>query len=163
MRPKIGLFQQAFHNAFPIAGRNSFSGAGTPPGGHASRNGLDRGNGLICRGFGGPTPSRMADVTDGTSNTFAVGEVLPGLNSRTWWWHFNGTTATCGIPLNFYIDYKPSSTGDWGRNYGFNSRHTGGGQFGMTDGSVRFVSENINRDIYHGAATISGGEVLGEF
>lgn len=43
------------------------------------------------------------------------------------------------------------------------SRHTGGAQFTLADGSVRFVSENVDRQLYRGLMTIQGGEVIGEF
>jgi hypothetical protein len=33
----------------------------------------------------------------------------------------------------------------------------------MTDGAVKFISENIDMNVYRGLATIDGGEVLGEF
>jgi len=43
------------------------------------------------------------------------------------------------------------------------SRHTGGVNVVMGDGSVRFVSENVYPPIWQGLATIGGGESLGEF
>ena len=43
------------------------------------------------------------------------------------------------------------------------SAHVGGVQSGLVDGSVRFVSENIDLTIWRGLATRSGGEVIGEF
>jgi prepilin-type N-terminal cleavage/methylation domain-containing protein len=43
------------------------------------------------------------------------------------------------------------------------SRHTGGVQSAMGDGSVRFISQNINLGVWQGSATSQGGEVLGEF
>lgn len=43
------------------------------------------------------------------------------------------------------------------------SAHTGGAQFTMGDGSVRFLSENIDINIYALLHYISDGEVIGEF
>ncbi|MFO0063687.1 MAG: H-X9-DG-CTERM domain-containing protein, partial [Planctomyces sp.] len=43
------------------------------------------------------------------------------------------------------------------------SYHTGGAQFCMADGSVRFVSENISMTTYRRLATRDGGEIIGEF
>ncbi|MCA9057847.1 MAG: DUF1559 domain-containing protein, partial [Planctomycetaceae bacterium] len=43
------------------------------------------------------------------------------------------------------------------------SRHTGGAQFAMCDGSVRFVSDNVDRALYRGLLTINGGEVIGDY
>ena len=108
--------------------------------------------------------TRMRDITDGTTNTFAVGEALPGRCSHTWWYWFNGTTATCSVPLNYYSLNTAIAPGTWGDNYSFASLHTGGGHFAMADGSVKFVSENIDLSLYRGLASINGNELstLGE-
>ena len=131
-----------------------------------NNNGLDNGNGLICRNGGNNQAmmTRMRDITDGTTNTFAVGEALPGRCTHNWWYWFNGTTATCSVPLNYYSLNTAITTGDWGNNYSFASLHTGGGHFTMADGSVRFVSENIDLSLYRDLASINGNELstLGE-
>jgi prepilin-type N-terminal cleavage/methylation domain-containing protein len=129
-------------------------------------NGLDRGNGIICRN--GDTQNQnyhdFSFVTDGTANTFAIGEAVPRWCTHSWWWWFNGSTATCGVPLN----YKPASvlTGsqslegnwdDWVNNYSFMSRHPTGGQFGMCDGAVKFVPDSIDFTTYKRLATCAGG------
>jgi len=43
------------------------------------------------------------------------------------------------------------------------SMHPGGVQLALCDGSVQFISENINLEIWRALATRSGGEVVGEF
>jgi prepilin-type N-terminal cleavage/methylation domain-containing protein len=43
------------------------------------------------------------------------------------------------------------------------SRHTGGVQVALGDGSVRFISENINGPTYNALASRAGNEVVGEF
>jgi prepilin-type N-terminal cleavage/methylation domain-containing protein len=130
-----------------------------------SDNGLDAGNGWMCRNnrAAGPLVTRMRDITDGTSNTLFVGEALPGRSNHSTWYYFNHTTATCSVPLNHYQRNQSITVGDWGNNYSFASQHIGGGQFLMGDGAVKFVSENIDLQLYRNAATIDGGEVLGEF
>ena len=130
-----------------------------------SNNGLDAGNGWMCRNnrAGGPLVTRMRDLTDGTSNVLFVGEALPGRCSHSTWYWFNHTTATCAIPLNYYQKNLTIPASDWPTNYSFASAHTGGGQFLLGDGAVKFVSENIDLQLYRRAATIDGGEVLGEF
>ena len=114
------------------------------------------------RGASGPFTTKMRDITDGTSNTLFVGEALPGRCSHSTWYFFNHTTATCAIPLNYYQKNLTIPASDWPTNYSFASAHTGGGQFLMGDGAVKFISENIDLQLYRNAATISGGEVLGE-
>ncbi|WP_237229124.1 DUF1559 domain-containing protein [Rubinisphaera sp. JC750] len=48
-----------------------------------------------------------------------------------------------------------------GRTFG--SMHKGGAQFLLTDGSVHFLSENIDLGIYQNLAIRNDGQVLGEF
>ncbi|MCA8983753.1 MAG: DUF1559 domain-containing protein [Planctomycetaceae bacterium] len=43
------------------------------------------------------------------------------------------------------------------------SWHKGGAQAGMCDGSVRFISENIDHVIWQALSTRSGGEVIGDY
>ena len=45
----------------------------------------------------------------------------------------------------------------------FGSYHVGGAQYTLTDGSVRFISENIDLGVYRALGTRGGGEVVGEF
>ncbi|QDT40551.1 putative major pilin subunit [Gimesia alba] len=126
-------------------------------------NGLDWGNGFMCRnGSSKVNVTRIRDVTDGLSTTFAAGEALPRECTHNWWWWFNGSTANCAVPLNHYIN-NTYSAGDWPQNYSFASQHEGGAHFLMGDGAVRFVSENIDLGTYRALASIQGGETIGEF
>jgi prepilin-type N-terminal cleavage/methylation domain-containing protein/prepilin-type processing-associated H-X9-DG protein len=123
-----------------------------------SANGLDEGNGIICRNGANRADAwtPMSAVKDGTSNTFAIGEAVPRWCTHTWWWWFNGTSATCGVPLNYKsvaIQTNPAVTletqwGDWVNNYSFMSQHAGGATFGMCDGSVTFVSNSVDIATY---------------
>jgi prepilin-type N-terminal cleavage/methylation domain-containing protein len=125
-------------------------------------NGLDRGNGIICRN-GDNQPGNItaiSDIRDGTSKTFAIGESVPAWCTHTTWFYFNHSTATCGVPLNYraeVIDLVTTAS-DWGRNYSFFSRHPGGAMFTLADGSTTFVNESIDITIYRQLATISGRE-----
>jgi len=48
------------------------------------------------------------------------------------------------------------------QRFQFSSPHVGGCQFSLSDGSARFISENIDRDLFRSLVTRSGGEVVGE-
>ena len=132
-------------------------------------DGLNAGNGIFFRGAtaGRPCATTLASITDGLSNTFMIGEAVPRWCTHTWWFHFNGVTATCAIPLNVraqcqntgnrVVDLNACWT-DWGNNYSFMSRHPGGANFALGDGAVRFVSDNIDITLYRQLATKGGGE-----
>jgi hypothetical protein len=45
----------------------------------------------------------------------------------------------------------------------FGSYHVGGAMFTMGDGSVQFLSENMDLKLYQSLATRGGGETVGEF
>ena len=97
----------------------------------------------------------IADCVDGTSNTFLFGErdslygragVWPGVRAA------NGAGAR-GIdqvtghvrsPLNSSNPPHPWGNNAYGAGSGFGSLHTGGAQFVFVDGSVHFISENID-------------------
>jgi prepilin-type N-terminal cleavage/methylation domain-containing protein len=169
-RANVANVPYAVTNYKAVAGMNwawgNFNPVSWPSGRNAtSTNGLDAGNGFICRGGGTQRAfvTRIRDVSDGTSNTFAVGEAIPVRCIHTMWYWFNGVTATCAVPLNYYYKNLAITPGDWGNNYSFASTHAGGGHFTMADGSVRFISENINLPTYRALATLDGMELTGEY
>jgi prepilin-type N-terminal cleavage/methylation domain-containing protein len=128
-----------------------------------SNDGLNLCNGILCSNQQNQNPiSRARDVPDGTSNTFAFGEALPATTQWNWWYNPNAVTGTCAIPLNWVVK-QTIGLSTWPQNYGFASKHVGGGHFAFCDGSGRFISDNIDTTVYRGASTISSEEVLGEF
>ncbi|MCA9179250.1 MAG: DUF1559 domain-containing protein [Planctomycetales bacterium] len=131
-------------------------------------NGLDVGNGVLFRNNGPRTPiqATMASVKDGTSNTFIVGECVPNWCTHTWWFWPNGSTATAAVPLNAPAQCTNTGRrdadlfncrGDWPNNYSFMSRHPAGAMFGLVDGSVRFVSETVDLQIYRAYGSMVDG------
>ena len=143
-----GLFAWVNSGATGVGGKNS-----------GQSDGLNLGNGVICSNQTNVnSPTKMAHLTDGTSNTFIIGEAMPGWSQWNWWYNPNAVTATCAIPLNRVLKVT-KNIGDWPNNYSFASRHPGGAQFAMGDGSVHFVSETISTISYRALATISSGEV----
>lgn len=123
----------------------------------------------------------FADVIDGTSNTLMVGESIVRPGTGGWggaggYWggapHGAYGFTTLQPPNSTVADqvYACKSTtypfapcvsignGDDIRNFA-RSFHSGGAQFARGDGSVTFISENINLAVYRGMGTTKGGEV----
>ena len=146
-----------------------------PSGGYGGRNRSETDparvrdfcDGIICRNNMSTAkmiwfPLSIDDIKDGTSNTFLLGETVPEFCTYSSWYWWNGTVATCGMPLNY--DEPSRKRRDypevWQNTWGFMSRHPGGGNFAMGDGSGRFVSDSIDINLYHAAGTIDGGETV---
>ena len=102
------------------------------------------------------------DLRDGASKTFLLGEAVPQFCGWSLWGWFDGSTATCGVPLNFRVPGKPpqNNSSTWQECYSFMSRHNSGANFGMCDGSVSYINEQIDINIYRGLATIDGNETV---
>lgn len=109
----------------------------------------------------------LKDVTDGTTNTLVFMEVpfkhaSAGLGAM--YGPFLHAYSAYGevIPaykgINF-IQSAPDRT--WYSTPG--SRHTGGCHGLLADGSVRFLSQNMNNSTLLSLTSIAGGEVVGEF
>lgn len=121
----------------------------------------------------------MSDVVDGTTNTIFVGEILPACHDHGGgWWHFNGMAqahASTSVPMNTKTTctapYKPQTSefpgceakSNWNLSWGFRSSHVGGAQFLLCDGSVRFISQNIDYQTYQNLGARGDGKVIGEF
>ena len=114
-------------------------------------------------------PKTFAHITDGSSNTFMIGEDLwdpevPGpsrFGKGFAWCHTVETMLTCAIPPNAkQANGQPLAKNDWANRHGFKSRHPGGVQFALCDGSVRFISDTVPLGLYRALATIAGGEVV---
>jgi prepilin-type processing-associated H-X9-DG protein len=99
---------------------------------------------------------KIRDVTDGLTNTVMLGEtnftLMPKSASTNRMAKFYGSEnskdGTAGHQDTIYSTAQaklnpPLTTADDTRLQSFGSMHAGGGQFLMADGSVRFVSENV--------------------
>jgi prepilin-type N-terminal cleavage/methylation domain-containing protein/prepilin-type processing-associated H-X9-DG protein len=146
-----------------VAGSNWAWGSFYNAGPTGDPNGLDNGNGMLFRSDN-VRPLTLLGVTDGLSNTLMIGEDLVAFNAHCGWPRANYSTGTVAIPLNSAMVAGQPGFGnpyDWPNVYSFRSRHTGGANFGLGDGSVRFVRDSIAPAQYRAAGTISGGEALG--
>jgi len=107
--------------------------------------------------------ARFADVPDGLSNTIMVGECVGAMCITQ---NFGTQTfATTAHPINFMnrslMDNRPTQANPrWDESIGFRSFHPGGAMFCMGDGSVRFLSDNIDGFAYRAMGSRMGGEVV---
>lgn len=104
---------------------------------------------------------RMGDITDGASNTMAIGEMswvnnITGTRYRSWTRGCD-SIPTCSGAKNVVNGINTFAIGIF-NDLAFGSQHPGGTHFGLADGSVRFVSERINLGVYLSSASIDGGE-----
>lgn len=124
-----------------------------------SLNGLDDGDGIFTR-TDWRHKKRITDIEDGTSNTFMVGEDVPQWDLHCSWPYANHATGTCGIGPNAKrLDGSMYDPGDWPDVYSFHSRHAAGLNFACADGSVHFISNDIQLALYRALATRKGHEV----
>jgi len=118
--------------------------------------------------------ARFSDITDGLSNTMLMIETplkkavaTTSANSNYagpywshWTYYFTVSPLNEGInrPRPAYTDFPPLPF-----SWGAGSAHTGGCHTLLGDGSVRFLSQNLDTDIIEGLTSASGGEILGDF
>ena len=122
-----------------------------------------------------PSCVGIRDVTDGTSNTLLMGEVRPkcSFHEQDGWIDSNAFWTVTGVGINYpTCPGEPGYTGTgcnqegngaWGTANAFRSRHVGGAQFVLCDGSTRFISQNINILIFQALADRRDGQVVGQF
>ncbi|MCH7751989.1 MAG: DUF1559 domain-containing protein, partial [Planctomycetes bacterium] len=116
--------------------------------------------------------TRIAEITDGTSNTLAVGERTyiifdwflgviydgtPPFEMRS------GAFKNIRYPINapgFWVLIAPLGTSETEKflhnDLPFASDHPGGAHFGFADGSVHFLNDTIDFTVYQGMSTKAG-------
>lgn len=131
-------------------------------------------------GYGKPVP--FSQILDGLSNTLMLGELRQGqgvdYRGFGWWGGGSGfvtfigpnasdqdvmTGASCDTanPLNAPCTTTAAAPpSPLGRRAASRSRHSGGVNTSFCDGSVRFVSNNINILIWQGLGSAKGGEAM---
>lgn len=152
---------------------------GTGPAGHGNEARAYRLSGPFARGH---WAAKFRDITDGESQVIAMGEIIPTQSDhqRNGWFHFNSTWSATAAPINYpvvkigdpgfawYGQSQPLNPhgcthfANWQTSIGFKSAHKGGAQFVLCDGSVQFLTENIDYITYQRLGDRRDGQPLPE-
>ena len=137
------------HNAGGWGAHGGYATTGAMPGPGPDTDGTDLGG-----------PCKFRDVTDGTSNTFMLGELSWDDSDayRAWIRGINGAACASAKNITYGINLRRYPVVGF-NDISFGSNHPGGCQFAMVDGSNHFVSETIDFDVYLSLASRNGGEV----
>ena len=120
-----------------------------------------RGGGLLAagQGFSGapghnPDLAVAAAAADGSPR-------WDGRRGMSWIWsHGHTGSFNTYVPPNWKDPYVHRNGIGW---FAARSLHTGGAQALLSDGSARFISDNIDRATWQALGTRGGGEVIGEY
>jgi len=104
---------------------------------------------------------KIRDFTDGTSNSIVAGERQKEAGAGSWIGNRNPDGQ--GAHGNDYVLGSAwGAINDDSNNYnyrmGFSSKHVGGAQFVLGDGSVIFLSENIHHDLQQNGNCCTNGQ-----
>jgi prepilin-type N-terminal cleavage/methylation domain-containing protein len=121
--------------------------------------------------------TKTADITDGTSNTFLVGErsyePRDGQASAAYWAGppgapsnlmacFSGVmiaSATSTTTLSLQLRNQMIN----GHSFGFHSRHPDGVDVAMADGSTRYFRDDLQQEVAIALVEIDDGQIVGAF
>jgi prepilin-type N-terminal cleavage/methylation domain-containing protein len=128
--------------------------------------------------------ARVADILDGTSATLLLAERPPSPDSYWGWYpyyYFDSvsfavtirttsprdaavqTSAPCVFPRYFGPpQFPPATTSNYCNQNHWWSNHPGGANFGLSDGSVRFIQYAAGTTVVPLMATKAGGEVFAD-
>ena len=124
------------------------------------------------RALGPDRKTNFRDFTDGLSNSVVMAEQTREKynGSLTGWSHSGWVNAGIDFSRDWYLinnwDFLglnvpvPGKLGQWMTS---GSLHTGGVHVTLGDGSVRFISQNIDGTTQNNLSRISDGKVIGEF
>jgi prepilin-type N-terminal cleavage/methylation domain-containing protein/prepilin-type processing-associated H-X9-DG protein len=115
----------------------------------------DSSTGLLGRSNG---KRQFKQISDGLSKTFLVGETMPETCFYQSSFAPNFALAGTEIPLNTAGACTGVGSACHTVFCGFKSPHPGGCHFGMVDGSVQFIPETIDYEVYNSFGTRAGGE-----
>jgi prepilin-type processing-associated H-X9-DG protein len=125
---------------------------------------------------------RFADITDGTSNTLMVGERPPSADFNFGWWfgsdgkdeqgtgegtlgaveldYFDAVLTTLGCKKPAKLGFQPGDVNDNCDQAHFWSLHSGGGNFLLADGSVRFLTYDIDPTTFLNLCVRNDGQTV---
>ncbi len=128
---------------------------------------------------------RLDDITDGPASTILAGEFIGKTQSLGWAVGTRSSLRNTGMPINAPLSLS-GSTPAWlnpqelRKNVrevqdliesggvdpsfvgGFSSQHTGGSNFVMGDGSIRFLTERISPSVYQSLGHRADGNVISD-
>lgn len=127
-----------------------------------------------------PSINNMASIIDGTSNTLLMSESLMAKSHDDNDWR--GDIQNDDGVFKFMTINTPNSTAADVVNWAMNtndpkmpystaglehsaarSRHTGGVNVALADGSIRFIPDSISLTVWRALGTMDGGEVVGNY
>lgn len=112
-------------------------------------------------------PRRVSEITDGLSNTLAMGDSYLAYSTlqgslRPWF----ASNASCNYdvcavvyPINALTDANGTATSGKLNWIPFGSDHTHGVNFVVADGSVSFIADSIDLNLYKALCTVGRGEM----
>ncbi len=140
--------------------------------GNDEREGSDARNGVFAVNDWRPAkpkkPIRIQSMADGTSNTVMVGERPPSSDLYWGWWAYSDSDNILAHPnretftvsgCNGNEVFRPDIPTNPRAACHFWSMHTGGGNWLLGDGSVRFITYS-QAGVITQMASINGGEVV---
>ncbi|MFO0877533.1 MAG: DUF1559 domain-containing protein [Gemmataceae bacterium] len=132
-------------------------------------------NNAAAGAFGHNSKTKIADIQDGTSSTIAIGESVQRKEGTStsfgpYWGSGTHTAVTGYTPSSsalFNINARYTSTCTLGPRcvyaWVYSSFHSGGANFVMCDGSVRFIAESIAYPTFYALNTKAAGETISNY
>src|SRR5690606_2114558 len=107
----------------------------------------------------------IRDAADGTSNTLMLGErtTFTEDDGSQYYGTWSGALPEVEEAAARILSHSGHTPNEFAHPEDWGSFHTGGAQFVLGDGHVRFISENIDINTFRALSTRAGGEVVDEF